>query len=62
VELTGGVMLKLAVSGNLAVEPNHLLGATVRLAQHVKADGANHDEQHHHRQESRQELGVDSGR
>jgi hypothetical protein len=61
VELAGGVMLELAVSRNLAVERYQLLGAVVRLAQHVKANGANHDEQHHHHQESRQELGVNSG-
>src|SRR5207245_69376 len=62
VELAGGVVLELAVGGDLALELDQVLGAPVHRAQRLQADRAHRDEQHDDGKERGQEFRVDRDR
>ena len=61
VELTGGVVLELAVGGDLPLELHHVLSAAVDVGEHAEAHGPHGDQEDHDGQEGGQELGVDGG-
>ena len=62
VELARGVVLHLAVRGDLALQLDQLLGARVHPAQHLQADRAEQDDQRDHREKRDQQLGLHSRR
>ena len=62
VELGGGIVLDLAVGGDLPLEDHEPLRAAIDCAQRPEADRADDDEEHDHGEEGREELGVDRRR
>jgi hypothetical protein len=62
VELTGGVVLDLAVGLDLALQLDQLLGAIVDLAQALQADDADHNQQHSDGQKRGEQLALHTSR
>jgi len=62
IELTGGVVLELAIGGDLSLELDHVLGATIDVAQRSKAYRAHDEQQHDDSQEGGEQLGVHRSR
>ena len=59
VELAGGVVLELAVGGDLPLQPHQVLSPAIDVGEDAEAHGPDGDQEDHHGQEGSQELGVD---
>ena len=58
VELARGVVLHLAIGGDLALQLDQLLGARVHPAEHLQPDRAQKNDQRDHREKGNQQLGL----